>query len=171
MLKDPIFIPCGYSICKRHIDESESTSCQFCDKIHQESFVVNQKVSRLLEILNRTKANLNNLSDKSQTYERLKQNPNDFVNARFDDLKSQIGKERDKIVGFVKRQIDLEAEKCITDVENHRKGCLNRLINPPLNNDNLEINSKVAKSNELLVSNKISEDIWDDINRETDILY
>ena len=92
MLKDPIFIPCGYSICKRHIDEStfQITPCSFCNKVHQDSFVANQKVSRLLDILNRTKDSLTDLSDKTQAYERLKQNPPDFVNSCFDDLKRRV---------------------------------------------------------------------------------
>ena len=178
ILKDPIFIPCGYSICKRHIDEStsHSTPCAFCQNVHKGSFVVNQKVSRLLDILNRTKANLNNLSDKTKAYERLKQRPVDFVTARFDELKRQVEAERDKIVEFVRSQVDLETKKCVKQIENHRDRCLNLLDVKPTSSadfliDQSEINAKLAKSKELLVSNKISEDVWEDINKEANSMY
>ena len=164
-LIDPIFIPCGYSICKRHIDESTShiNPCVFCKRVHQESFVVNQKVSRLLDIFNRTKSNLNQLSDKSKAYERLKQNPVDFVNARFDELKRRVEEERDKIVGFVRRQVDLEVEKCVNEIEDLRKRCFNmmELKPPPPSNayffqDLREFDAKLADINQFLVSQKIS---------------
>ena len=178
MLKDPIFIPCGYSICKRHIDESTShiTPCRFCNKVHQDPFVANQKVSRLLDILNRTKDSLTDLSDKTQAYERLKQNPPDFVNSRFDELKRRVEEERDKIVEFVRLQVDLETEKCISEIENHRERCLNRLdvtINDEFDFtiDRSYINAKLAKINEFFVSNKISEHIWDEIYHETNLMY
>ena len=178
-LKDPIFIPCGYSICKRHIDESTShiNPCGFCNKVHQESFVVNQKVARLLDILNRTKANLNQLSDKSKAYERMKQNPADFVNARFDELKRRVEEERDKIVGFVRSQVDLERKKLVDEIEDYRKRCLTRLElkQPPPSNayffqDVSDVNGKLADINEFLVSQKISEDLWEEIYEQTNCM-
>ena len=176
-LIEPIFIPCGHSICKRHIDESTShkNPCQFCNQVHQESFVVNKKVARLLDILNRTKANLNQLSDKSKAYERLKQNPADFVNARFDELKRRVEQERDKIVGFVKSQVDLERKKLVDEIEDLRKRCLNKLeLKPPSNayffNDVSDVNGKLADINEFLVSQKISEDLWEEIYEQTNCM-
>jgi hypothetical protein len=126
--------------------------------------------------LNRTKANLKNLSDKTQAYERLKQRPADFVTARFDELKRQVEAERDKLVDFVRLQVDLETKKCVKQIENHRERCLNLLDVKPTSSadfliDQSEINAKLAKSKELLVSNKISEDVWEDINKEANLMY
>ena len=175
ILKDPIFIPCGYSICKRHIDESTSHTkpCGFCQNVHKDSFVVNQKVSRLLDIFNRTKSNLNNLTDKSKVYERLKQKPVDFVNSRFDGLKREVEAERDKIVEFVRSQVDLEINKCVKEIENHRERCLNLIDvkQPDLYMDISEINEKLVKSKQLLVSNKVSEDVWEGIDSEANLMF
>jgi hypothetical protein len=172
-LKDPIFIPCGYSICKRHIDEwtSNKTACTFCNKIHKDSFVVNQKVSRLLDILNRTKSSLTKLTDETQAYERLKQRQTEFVNSRLDELKRQVEQEGDKIVEFFRRQADFKTNRCVSEIEHHRETCLNLLDVKPSSADffldNSDINAKLANFNELLISNKISEDNWDDINEQT----
>ena len=173
-LKEPIFMPCGYSICKSHIDQStyQTIPCRFCKNIHQESFVVNEKVSRLLKILNRTKESLSKLSDKTRAYERLKESPLNFVNSRFDELKRQVKQERDKIVEFITIQVDLEASKFVNEIESHRERCLKRLqMSPPKALDLNYINAKLADINEFLLSNKISEDIWDEINEQTNRMY
>jgi hypothetical protein len=82
----------------------------------------------------------------------------------------------DKIVEFVRFQVDLEAEKCISEIDNHRERCLNRLdanINDEFDFfiDQSYINAKSAKINEFFVSNKISEHIWDEIYHETNLMY
>ena len=174
ILIDPIFMPCGFSICKRHIDESTShiNPCRFCNKVHKESFVVNLKVSRLLDIFNRTKSNLNELSEKSKAYERLKQNPADFVNARFDEVKRRVEEERDKIVGFVRRQVDLEVEKSVNEIEDLRKRCLNAMeLKRPSNAYFFQdAKFKLADINQFLDSQKISEDLWEEIYEQTNLM-
>ena len=53
-LEDPIILPCGKTICSKHlIDETNSFKCDLCDNLHDKTvdkFPVNQTVNELLQI-------------------------------------------------------------------------------------------------------------------------
>jgi len=60
LLVDPVALPCGYSVCKRHLDEQLESSpkkikldCELCDKKHfipEDGFAINRRIQNALNI-------------------------------------------------------------------------------------------------------------------------
>lgn len=171
VLKEPIFIPCGYSICKYHVEnESRQTECIFCKKIHQDPYVANQKLAHLIDLLNRAKSSTRELSSYANEYKHFKMKPAEYVNMFFKDIVCQVNEERDRIVKHVLSEIDRAHVACLDHVKEFQERCLNALEVKPTNQflvEINEINTKLAKFDEFLKSNKISEDIWEEIIQQS----
>ena len=68
-------------------------------------------------------------------------------------------------------------EKCVNEIEDLRKRCLNMMelkppppMNPYFFQDLSEFDAKLADINQFLVSQKISEDLWEEIYEQTNLM-
>ena len=110
LLVDPVTLLCGYSVCKRHIDEllesnskeSNTFLCKLCDDEHcipKKGFAINKSIQSALDIkLNTLKLNpvyeeckseINYAKNNIQKIENLEKDPENYSFEYFEELKRQ----------------------------------------------------------------------------------
>lgn len=177
VLDDPVYIPCGFNVCQKHVNGSSSSEampqskpCTFCGKTHLDPYVRNQKLADLINLLNIAKQSCTHLTARLNSYTSLKFKPLDFINSHFQKLEQQVDFEAAKLKNHLLNQVDTARGACLKEVSELREKCVSSLEVKPsaefLNELN-EANSKLAKFTEFLQTNKISEDIWDNIVQQT----
>ncbi len=73
ILKDPVALPCGVTICKEHVEEIGNQKCPLCDQPHQileSGYLINEAIQGMLDAQLYTLAyNFDQFNDygKSQT--------------------------------------------------------------------------------------------------------
>ena len=110
LLVVPVTLPCGFSVCKRHLDEQlDSTpkkikkfECEVCEEKHNipdNGFAMNKSIQNALEIkLNSLKLNpvyeelkieINDAKNYIQKIENLDKDPENYSFEYFEELKRQ----------------------------------------------------------------------------------
>ena len=100
LLIDPVTLPCGYSVCKSHLDgllkktpkEMNKFECQLCKEKHyipEKGFFVNKRIQNGLNIkLNSLKLNpvyeeckkeINDAKNNIEKIEHLEKDPENFI--------------------------------------------------------------------------------------------
>lgn len=134
-IQSPVTLQCGTTICKHHVNQENEFDCLTCNKIHpipKEGFQINEIIDSIL------KSNLNNLhfgneyqravdvmgnlEELIKSYRLLKRDPNFEIDKVIGDLKRSIDIKLDKL----RLAIDKEAEELIQHVDDYHNECKNK---------------------------------------------
>jgi hypothetical protein len=131
--QSPIALPCGVTICKHHIKETDKkyfcASCNVDHPIPKGGFKINQALEKMLK----SKINSLHFGDEYQSavdavkkledlitkYRLLKEDPNFEIDKVIGDLKTNIDLKREQL----KFEIDQEAEMLIQQMIEYEKEC------------------------------------------------
>ena len=138
LLVDPITLPCGYSVCKRHLDEllvnapkeMNKFECELCEKKHffpEDGFAINRRIQNGLDIkLNSLKLNsvyeeckkkINEAKYQIQKIEILEKDPENYVFEYFEELKRQVDLRREEL----KLRLDECSDQIIESIESTKE--------------------------------------------------
>ncbi len=140
LLVNPITIPCGYSVCKKHLDEQLENSmeenkfqCVLCQRQHvvpTEGFVINRRLQDALEIeLNKFKPSqayedckkiINDAKDYVAKIEALNKDPETYIYDYFEEIKRLVDLRREEI----KLRVDSCSDEMIRSIENSKENCV-----------------------------------------------
>jgi len=143
ILKYPVALPCGETICKEHVEEIGSQKCSLCGDLHQipeGGFMVNQIVQNMLEAqlntlaynfdqFNDSKKLIDNLNRSLKEIEGIRNDPENFISEYFCELNRQVDLRRDEL--FVEIQeysdelienINVLRQECLINCENTKTG-------------------------------------------------
>lgn len=136
-LKNPVVLPCGNAICKKHQEESQnlgdaSIYCSVCDLHHvipNDGFVRNLALEKLIERkidsiemgdeYDWAYGNLEGFSDLFGRFEKLKKDPDEKIYSIISELKSEIDLRREEL----KNKIDEEALSIIKQLDEYEAEC------------------------------------------------
>ena len=140
ILNLPVFLPCGHTICKHHVDkaiENNETNikCSICDKfihIPQDGFVGNRVLENLLDEMRKSsfgekfKSDYNLAVKTSDSFEelleelsRIKNDPEMKINTVISELRNKVDLKREEI----KNEIDRKALTLIERIDEFEKEC------------------------------------------------
>jgi hypothetical protein len=141
LLVDPVTLLCGFSVCKRHLDELlENTpkemnkfECQLCKKKHsfpEDGFAINKRIQNALNIKLSTlklnpvyeecKSEMNEAKINIQMIENLEKNPENYIIEYFEELKRQVDLRREEL----KLELDNCSDEIIQSIESTRDNCI-----------------------------------------------
>jgi hypothetical protein len=136
LLEDPVILPCGNTICSKHIKQAvqkkELFSCDYCKQSHPTinyTFPPNMLAKRLIQsklkqldfcenykITHRAFLDLKELVDE---YEKNKADPTNFIYSYFGNVKNEI----DSLRVNLKSKIDRLCEKLILEIQIYQREC------------------------------------------------
>jgi len=139
ILKDPVTLPCGETICKEHVEEIIKENCSFCNHLHQipeGGFMINKSMQSMLEAqlhtlnldfdqFNDSKKLIDNLNRSLKEIEGIRKDPENFISEYFCELNRQVDIRRDKL--FV--EIQEYSDELIEKIDVLRKECLSNCEN------------------------------------------
>ena len=141
LLVEPVIIhPCNNTVCKSHIHKELTISenqlkCVFCPEkvkhtVPEEGYVVNKRLQNALSIeINKLKLNpeyseckqkIEEAMHQFNNIEIISQDPSDYINNYFGELKSHVNWRRDDL----KTDIDKYADELIQSIENNQSNCI-----------------------------------------------
>jgi len=159
LLVDPVTLQCGFSVCKRHIDELlESSSkesntflCKLCDDEHcipKKGFAINKSIQSALDIkLNTLKLNpvyeeckseINDAKNNIQKIENL--DPENYSFEYFEELKRQVDLRREQL----KLALDNNSDEIIQSIERTKENFIK------LSKECKSLSTEIEKSKEEL---------------------
>lgn len=132
-LVDPITVPCGNSVCKRHIDVSLENEpnrtfleCEICHVEHtipKEGFMVNKRIQKclniqlntlkLLPVYDECKEVIRIAKENVAKIEKLEANAESYIYEYFEDIKRQVDLRRENL----KAKIDKYSDETIQSIE------------------------------------------------------
>ena len=183
LLVEPVAIPCGNSICKKHLDdqiknEENKYNCELCHNEHmipEEGFVINKHIQNGLDIQFNTlelkpvydecKQEIQETRKHLAEIEALVKDPENFIYEYFADIKLQVDLRREDL----KHKIDTYSDEIIQSIENTQLNCIK------LSEESKKIEIKIEKAktelNELIdcfdtfqISDKKFEDIKESVS-------
>ena len=179
-LKVPMILPCGHTICKRHVDEAVSTnneprileclSCEITHEIPANGFAPNIALKRLIEINNRE---IEDLGDEYNSalhkfdwllneFKRIKTDPKMRLHAVLSDFRNKIDLRREELVREIDRKA-LEAKEELNKYENDCKASIK---------SDSSIDNKIHRwENELKESRLILNTLIRNTDNSNEILY
>jgi len=126
-LESPIILPCGRTICSKHLFSEMSNSvfkCDLCDNFHnrtQDKFPVNEELSELVQICDEY-VNLNSidlgkeyqqakerckyLNDLIKESELLIKEPSIYINNHFIKLKNEINSAKEQLIKDIEQKYE-----------------------------------------------------------------
>ena len=141
LLIDPITLLCGYSVCKRHLDEllesspkeSNTFLCKLCDDEHFipiKGFAVNKRIQNALDIKFNT-LKLNPVYDECkkeigsakmhvEKIENLEKDPEYYIFEYFEELKRKVDLRREDL----KLKLDNCSDEIIKSIESVKENCI-----------------------------------------------
>ena len=161
LLVEPVTLPCGYSVCKRHLDELlENTpkdmnkfDCQLCEEKHyipENGFFVNKRIQNGLNIkLNSLKLNsvydkfkreITDAKNNIQKLENLQKYPENYIFEYFEELKRQVDLRREEL----KLKLDNCSDEIIQSIEITKEDCIK------LSKETKRYSTEIQQSNEKL---------------------
>jgi hypothetical protein len=143
LLVDPVMIPCGYSICKKHLPDEvlvdgsnaseKSFKCGICQVEHavpKEGIVINRHIQNALDIefstlkLNPVFEECKNVIIEAKSnlaqVEVLDKDPESFLNEYFEDIKRKVDLRREEL----KLRIDNSSDDIIQSIEKTKASCV-----------------------------------------------
>lgn len=144
LLANPITLPCGYTICRDHLDELTPQSCTFCHLDHSsQKFAVNIVLKELLEMdLNKLKLSdkfdackksMDETMDLMNSIEAIQNDRDNYIFEYFQELKRQVDQRREEL----KLEIDTCSGNIITKINETQSKC------SQLTNDVIDISKRV----------------------------
>ena len=107
ILEHPVTLPCGYSLCKKHLDHfNHQFDCLFCNKKHQMpdyglsiNTTINQFIQNYFEmdpLRKQIKDSFNNLNKLIHEYEKL--NPQSYINDYIEEIINKVDIHREELI-------------------------------------------------------------------------
>ena len=178
---DPVTMPCGYSICKTHLDNKMTDKsnnkgsyiCEICKEEHafpKKGFMINRRLQSLLEIeLNTLKASpifdeckkeIKEAMKTMREVELLETNSERYIFDYFEKIKRQIDKRGEDL----KFKIDKYSEEMIKSVEINQKNYIKlskeiNQISVNIENSKKDLNELILQFDTLEFNDKKFEDI------------
>ena len=138
-LKAPVFLPCGHSICKHHVEEMEENNnkrrkieCSNCSETHEiphNGFVPNRALDHLMKIkidkldlgeeYNSAFDKFSRFADLLENFNNAKSNPAMKIHTILSNLRNKVDLRREEL----KQEIDKEALKLIEKIDEFEKEC------------------------------------------------
>ena len=114
ILEDPVFLPCGESICNKHSDVF-ANDCLFCYQEHsvpEKGFASNKMVQKMLKL------EVDRISLKSVSYDQCKKTMDDiaFLNSQVDSILRDPKNLIYEQFSDLKNIVDLKKEKLTADL-------------------------------------------------------
>ena len=164
LLVDPVAIPCGYSVCKKHLDELLENSmednkfkCELCHDEHtipERGFVINRRIQNALDIeLNKFKPSrifeeckkgINDARANIAMIEALEKDPENYIYEYFEEIKRKVDLRREEI----KSKVDSYSDEVIRSIENTKQNCVR--LSKEANTLNTKIEEQKKALTELL---------------------
>jgi hypothetical protein len=161
LLVDPVALPCGNSLCKRHLDdllentptEMNKFECELCEKKHsipEDGFAINKRIQNALNIKLSTlklnpvyeecKTEINEAKMNIQMIENLDKDPENFIFEYFEKLKRQVDLRREKL----KLELDNNSDEIIQSIESAKDNCIK------VSTESKRLGTEIEKSKEEL---------------------
>lgn len=113
ILQSAILLPCSKSICSNHVTKQDTPyyRCPFCQQDHPQDGFLPNKASRLLIDLylpeyKEAFDSCEFLKGTIDRFERLKNEPESFIDDRLNDLKETIKLKRDELIQDITDRCD-----------------------------------------------------------------
>jgi hypothetical protein len=139
LLVDPVIIPCGNSICKKHLPDElfiensnnyeKTFKCDICQIDHfvpREGIFINKHIQNALDIkLDTVKQNpvyekvINGAQQKLAEIKALDKDPANFIYQHFEDIKREVDLRRENL----KLRIDTYSDDIIESIEKNKSTC------------------------------------------------
>ena len=134
VLKKPITLPCGESVCLAHVESEASYQCKACGKCHLKKsykIFVNKALESLLDanwdnitfFIKKSGNEFSQLETLLMELDSLKKDPVSFIHTTVSGLKNQVDIFREEYVQDIERQaealikgLDKYAEECYSKV-------------------------------------------------------
>lgn len=160
----PILLPCGFNICAKHTDQFIEVPCSFCQKTHRGDFQQNLKLSRLITSLNRAKNACSQLQTNSAIYQEFILRPLDAIKNHFDEFKSEILAEKERIVKHVNDKIEARKNECMSEIEDMRARCMGSIkVKPKPGKELDDVKSNIDEFKRKFQSRNATEDELNEI--------
>jgi len=155
VLEDPIFLPCGETVCKAHTDEIIKGNCMVCSGAHQvthDGFPENKFAKNLLK--NKISLNFSQFDEYNKIIKDLSNNLKEIYLIRNDPV-NYIA----EYFGELTRQVDLRRETLIEDINKYSDELIQKIEKLK---QACELKSKNAmKTSENMISQKKSKEMSD----------
>jgi len=168
ILKDPIILPCGESVCQVHTEEICESECSFCSEKHQSpehGFPINKFAQNQLQFgLNMTNLNFNQfihckktvdgLNKDLKEVEVLRNDPENYISDYFDELTRQVDIRRETLL----KEIHQYSDELIQKITKLKQDCFANSKNPSITTKSIdEINTKLTNLNIMLNSLEVGD--------------
>ena len=148
LLHEPVFLPCGETMCKNHSKEISKKECQFCSENHtipKSGFTINKIVMKQLESklntmninfsqFNDSKKILQDLNKGLREIESIKNDPANYIWEYFKELNRQVDIRRENIIQETERY----SNELIQNIEIIHKECLAKVTTKNKTTDCIE---------------------------------
>ena len=181
LLVDPVALPCGYSVCKRHLDallkntpkQINEFECELCKKKHyipEDGFAINKRIQNALNIKLSTlklnpvyeecKTEINEAKNNIQLIENLDKDPENFIYEYFLELKRQVDLRREKL----KLELDNYSDEIIQSIDSTKDNCIklsteSKRLNTEIENSKNELTELIDDFDTFEIDNEKFEDI------------
>ena len=140
-LVDPIFLPCGFTVCRAHIDElkeknSEQFKCECCSEDHlipKNGFLSNKMALEALDnelhLSSKEKEIqklINTLSKVVNDFDLINRDPESFTFEYIANIRNEIDKERERLISTINTISNAMMEK-LKEFEKECKTNVNKL--------------------------------------------
>lgn len=174
ILKSPVILPCGHSVCKNHAINNETDeliSCNKCGRDHKkQDFLPNEDLANIIEIQisnsdwcphhNIAKESCAKLETTINQIEQLLNDPHYFSYEKINKLQRQVELKREEL----KKQIDNEFDKVYTKLDEYKQSCKSHLETNEYKIEAEKISSEVKNAR-----NKLKE--WVEFLNEVKMSY
>jgi len=159
ILKEPIILPCGKTICKAHSEEISKDKCILCNKTHkipEDGFLINELVQNIIENklhtldlnfdqFKNSREIIENLNKRLKEIEAIRNDPDNFIAEYFYELNRQVDLRREKLF----QEIQQYSDELIQKIDVLRQECLNNSKNTKIKmtEEIDECKSKIEKLN------------------------
>jgi hypothetical protein len=137
MIKKPVLLPCGETVCAEHEElfrNRKTTKCQFCDKEHflaeSEHFLTNKAVEGFLAVeisrldfgenYKNTANLLGQLNGLTNILDKMKKNPENSVFEKFQEMRRKVDLIREQVI----QRVNDCSEKIIADINSYESECV-----------------------------------------------
>ena len=181
ILKSPVFLPCGHSICKHHEDEVDEENnkkrkieCDNCNETHEipeKRFAPNRALEYLMKVnideldlgdeYNSAFHKCNEFEDLTEEFNNIKNDPEMRINTVVRDLRNKVDLRREEL----KQEIDKKALEMIEKINEFEKDCKKSIeLDSNLDNKIGEWRNELEQSRLALKSLKRNTEKWNEVS-------
>lgn len=128
ILHSPVNLPCGNTICEKHVRRNKSYDCGQCGNEHNvpvNGFPSNDAINFIIDTneykrVEKAFESLKTLKMVIDQLESLKNEPKREISNRIGELKSQVCSSRDELI----REIEMKSERMILELETYESECM-----------------------------------------------